>query len=111
MSTFQVSISRKDSLSKIHIGGSLDVQSASGFNQKLKEEINRGFKIIVVNMENLAYISSAGLGVLINANEHIQKSGGELRLCGLSEKVKNIFRLLGFINLFKIFDSEKEATE
>jgi anti-sigma B factor antagonist len=111
MSTFQLSISRKDTVSKIHIGGSLDVQSASGFNQKLQEEIKRGFKIMVVNMENLAYISSAGLGVLINANELIQKSGGELRLCGMSDKVKNIFKLLGFIDLFKIFDSEKEAAE
>jgi anti-sigma B factor antagonist len=111
MATFQVSIVRKGRMSKFNIGGSLDVQSASAFNSKLQEEMKRGPNIMVISMQKLDYISSAGLGVLINANEVMQKAGRELRLCGLNEKVKNIFKLLGFVKLFKIYESEKEAAE
>ncbi|HQF43830.1 MAG TPA: STAS domain-containing protein, partial [Ignavibacteriaceae bacterium] len=64
---------------------------------------------IVVDFKELAYISSAGLGVFMAYVEEIRQNKGDIKLSGMSEKVYNIFDLLGFPLLYEIFNSEEEA--
>ncbi len=109
MSVFQYSSSKHGNVTLIRVGGSLDAETAPKFNKKLQGEITKGALKIVWNMENLDYIASAGLGVLISANEALLKKGGEIRLSSMNDKTKKVFKLLGFINLFKLYESDEEA--
>jgi len=63
----------------------------------------------VVSCSGLAYIASAGLGALMGAIEEIRGNGGDLRLANLNETVRNIFEILGFNHLYRIYPSEVEA--
>ncbi len=110
MAVLQYSVTRKNDYSFITIGGSLDAKTSPGFSTKLKDEIGKGANVIIINMHKLDYIASAGLGVLINCNEELFKIKGQLRLCKVNEKVKKIFKLLGFLNLFKIYENEDKAS-
>ncbi len=110
MSTLQYSVIRKDNISIITIGGSLDAKTSPGFGSKLEREVKKT-DYIIINMEKLDYISSAGFGVLININEILKKRKGELRLCLLNGKIKKIFKLLGFSHLFRIYDSVDDAAD
>ncbi len=111
MGIIQYSSSRHGSITLIHLGGSLDAETAPKFDAKLKGEIERGTKKIICNLERLDYIASAGLGVLISANDLLRKQGGELRIAAMNEKIRKIFKLLGFINLFKIFENDQKAMD
>jgi len=111
MGVLQYSSAKQGKVTVIAIGGSLDAETAPKFDTKIKSEIEKGAKYIVCNMERLNYIASAGLGVLISANEALTKKGGELRISSMNEKVLKIFKLLGFINLFKIFENDQKAIE
>jgi anti-sigma B factor antagonist len=111
MGVFQYSSSRHGSITLIHIGGSLDAETAPKFDAKIKGEIEKGAKKIICNMERLDYIASAGLGVLISANELVGRQGGEIRIAAMNEKIRKIFRLLGFINLFKLFENDQIAMD
>lgn len=93
----------------INLHGFLDAHTAPLFEESIERHIeNKTFKIIV-NLNQLNYISSAGLGIFMSFIEEIRENNGDLRLCELSQKVFNIFDLLGFPLLFQIFDNEQEA--
>lgn len=109
MSILQYSSSKQGNVILIRVGGSLDAETAPKFSKKIDGEISKGAVNILCNLEKLDYIASAGLGVIISANETLRKKGGEVRLSSMNEKIKKIFKLLGFLNLFKIFDNEDEG--
>lgn len=109
MGIFQYSSSKQGNVTLICVGGSLDAETAPKLDAKIRNEIEKGAKKIVFNMEKLEYIASAGLGVLIGSNDVLQKQGGELRLSAMNDKIRKIFKLLGFINLFKIYENDEKA--
>ncbi len=109
MAVLQHSITRRNNISTITIGGSLDASSAPAFAQKLEDEIKKGSLVFIISMEKLDYIASAGMGVLISINEKLVKEKKQLRICKMNDKIKNIFKMLGFLNLFKIYKNEEEA--
>jgi len=109
MGVLQYSSSRHGSVTLIHLGGSLDAETSPKFDAKIKGEIEKGAQKIVCNLQRLDYIASAGLGVLISANDILSRRGGEIRIAAMNEKIKKIFKLLGFINLFKIFEDDHSA--
>ncbi|MDX1702382.1 MAG: STAS domain-containing protein, partial [Melioribacteraceae bacterium] len=61
--------------------------------------------------EELAYISSAGLGVFMAYIEKIRENNGDIKLSNMSDKVYNIFDLLGFPLLYEIYKTEDEAVK
>jgi len=64
---------------------------------------------IVVNCSELLYIASAGLGAIMGVVEDVRGAGGDIRLAELNETVANIFEILGFDRLYRIFPSEFDA--
>ena len=68
----------------------------------------RRFKI-VLSCGELAYIASAGLGAIMGAIEEIRDNGGDLRLAEMNDTTRNIFEILGFHHLYKMFPTELDA--
>ena len=64
---------------------------------------------IVLNMKDVAYISSAGLGELIDTQNSCKKVGGELMLVKVPQRIKEALNLAGLTPLFNIFNDETEA--
>jgi anti-sigma B factor antagonist len=93
----------------ITLAGSLDIDTASQFASKIDAVLESGVKIIVCNVNELSYIASAGLGVMISANETLKKRDGALKLSQMNEKILKIFTILGFNTLFDMYNSDKEA--
>jgi len=111
MAVLQYSSTKKGDITVIQIGGSLDAETAPKFAEKLQGEISKGSKKLLCDIHQLNYIASAGLGVFISMNALIRKKGGELRLSSMNAKTRKIFTLLGFINLFVVYGTMKEALE
>ena len=109
MSVLQYSSAKQKDVLVVTISGSLDAETAPKFSKKLTEEIEKGSKKVLCNLKDIEFIASAGLGVLISANQSLHKKGGELKLAGLSEKITKIFKVMGFINLFKIFKDNESG--
>lgn len=109
MADFSTSIKEKGEVSVINLKGYLDAHTAPTLENNFTQLIeNNKFKI-VVNFEDLAYISSAGLGVFMAYVESIRENKGDIKLTSMSDKVYNIFDLLGFPLLYEIYKSEEEA--
>ena len=109
MAEFSTSIKERGDVSIINLKGFLDAHTAPTLENNFTQLINDNKYKIVVNFENLAYISSAGLGVFMAYIESIRDNKGDIKLTNMSDKVFNIFDLLGFPLLYEIYKNEDEA--
>jgi anti-sigma B factor antagonist len=109
MAEFNTSITEKGDVNVINLKGYLDAHTAPALENNFAQLIeNNKFKI-VVNFQDLAYISSAGLGVFMAYIENIRDNKGDIKLTNMSDKVYNIFDLLGFPLLYEIYKNEEDA--
>ncbi len=109
MAEFNTSVTEKGEVSTVHLQGYLDAHTAPVLENTLSKLIDEKQYKIVVNFEQLNYISSAGLGVFMAFIEKIRENDGDIKLSSMSDKVYNIFDLLGFPLLYEIFKTEDEA--
>lgn len=109
MSEFAVSRKDIDDVSVLNLNGYLDAHTAPTFEESLRNLIEEGRYRIVVNCAELAYISSAGLGVFMGFIEDVRSNEGDIKMSNMSEKVFKIFDLLGFPSLYEIVDEESVA--
>jgi anti-sigma B factor antagonist len=108
---FAIETSQQDDLSIIKLEGYLDAHTAPQFEQTIQTEMEAGRLRIIVDCEKLTYISSAGLGVFMSFIEEIRELGGDIKICGLTPKVRSVFEILGFTELFDICETQTEAVE
>lgn len=109
MAEFNTSVSEQGEISKVYLKGYLDAHTAPTLENTLQNLIDKNRYSIVVNFNELAYISSAGLGVFMAFIEKVRENHGDIKLANMSDKVYNIFDLLGFPLLYDIFKTEDEA--
>jgi len=109
MAEFSTSIKEKGEVSIINLKGFLDAHTAPTLENNFMQLINSNKFKIVVNFEDLSYISSAGLGVFMAYIESIRDNKGDIKFTNMSDKVFNIFDLLGFPLLYEIYKYEEEA--
>ncbi len=109
MAEFNTSVKEQGEISKIYLRGYLDAHTAPSLENTFSNLIDNSRYKIVVNFQDLAYISSAGLGVFMAFIEKVRDNKGDIKLTSMTEKVYNIFDLLGFPLLYEIFKSEEEA--
>jgi anti-anti-sigma factor len=101
----------KDGIMELIISGRLDAVSAVEADKNFSSILNEGYNILLINLSNLDYISSAGLRVLLVVAKRIQQSKGKVVLCALSANVIEVFEISGFSSIFKIFPTSEEALE
>jgi anti-sigma B factor antagonist len=109
MAEFSTSVKESGDISIINLKGFLDAHTAPTLENNFTQLINDNKYKIVVNFSDLAYISSAGLGVFMAYIESIRDNKGDIKLTNMSDRVFNIFDLLGFPLLYEIYKNEDEA--
>ena len=109
MSNFSVGFRNNGDIQILDLSGELDAHTASELEAAIQKCQNGSSYRIIINGSNLAYISSAGLGVFMAYIEEVRENGGDIKIAALKDKVFNVFDLLGFPMLFDILDSEDEA--
>ena len=109
MNEFEVGRQDKEAVSCLYVKGYLDAHTAPVFEESLQQLVDEKRYNIVVNFQDLNYISSAGLGVLMGFIEDVRNNAGDIKLTNMTPKVYKVFDLLGFPNLYEIYDNEAEA--
>lgn len=111
MNGFEVIRKDQDTISIVYLKGYLDAHTAHDFEKVLQQLVDEKRVRIIVNMADLTYISSAGLGVFMGFIEDVRSQEGDIKLAELAEKVYRVFDLLGFPVLYEIFEKEAEAID
>src|SRR5436190_21108043 len=84
-------------------------EESNALREKVKSLIAEGKKKIVLNMDNVTFIDSAGLGTLVAAHHSVKTQGASLRLCHLGSKFQEVLLLTKFRTVFDVYKTEAEA--
>ena len=86
-----------------------DLDMASVGQMKLQDYLNAGRVKLVLNLENIEYIDSAGLGEIVRAMKRAREAGGDLRLCGVQGHVLKIIEITGLHKAIAVYPNREEA--
>lgn len=109
MANFEVAREDKGQVTVLGIIGYLDAHTAPDFESALKQLLDENRYNIVVSLEKLEYISSAGLGVFMGFIEEIRENKGDIKISQTSARVFKVFDLLGFPSLYEFYDQTDQA--
>lgn len=114
MSSINLNIKNMDERNDVYIlsiDGTLDTRTVPEFSESLTNYINEGKTKLILDCKDLKFISSAGLGTLVGAIEDIEEKDekGFIKICNLSEEIFDVFEMMGFSELFEIYNSLEEA--
>ena len=93
----------------IKIEGNLDTQTSPEAQEELDRIVEDGARKLLIDFADLAYISSAGLRVLLATAKKLTTEQGEMRMCNMNDVVKEVFEVSGFSTIFKVFPTDTEA--
>jgi anti-sigma B factor antagonist len=84
-------------------------EESNALREKLKSLIAAGNKKIVLNMSEVTYIDSSGLGALVAAHLSAQTAGASMRLCNLGQKFHEVMQMTKLLTVFDVYDTEAAA--
>jgi anti-sigma B factor antagonist len=99
-----------DGVSVVTLDGRIVLgDESNALRVKLKSLIAGGKKKIVLNMDNIKYIDSTGLGTLVAAHCSAKSQGASLRLCHLGSKFQEVLQITKLLTVFEVYDTEAAA--
>jgi len=84
-------------------------EGASAFRDMLRELAAKGDKKLLLNLGEVSYIDSSGIGEMVSGFTTITNHGGQLKLVGLSKRVKDLLQITKLYTVFEVYDDEAEA--
>ncbi len=93
----------------VKVEGRLDASTVPAFEQSMQKLLMEGQAKLVVDLADVNYISSSGLRVLLTTRRQSRTRGGDLFLCFLHPRVKEILEMVGFISVFGVYATSEEA--
>jgi len=76
---------------------------------KLHSLLNQGRKDVLLNLAQVSYVDSAGLGAIVSAYTTMTREGGSLKLANVTKKLQDLLSITKLLTVFETFDSEDEA--
>ena len=104
-----VTTSRQDDVSVVTVAGEVDVYTAAQLRAVLDEEIGAGHARLVVDLDEVSFLDSTGLGVLVGRLKLVRNPSGWLRIVCSHDRILRVFRITGLDKVFGIHDSLEEA--
>jgi anti-sigma B factor antagonist len=89
-------------------GETLDTSNAKAFKSELEPLITSNLNL-VLDLSNLKFVDSSGLGALLSCLRKVNSLGGNLKLCGMVKPVRALFELVRMHRVFEIFNTRDEA--
>jgi len=92
---------------KITLGDGGDVALKS----KIAGVLQNGHKFILLNLRDVTYVDSAGLGEIVQAYASASKNGGKLKLLGMPKRVRDLLAITKLLPIFEAFEDEDAAVQ
>lgn len=93
----------------VRFKGMIDTVTAADVEAALMQLLSDGVNRMLLNFEELSYINSIGLRVILVVAKQLKRSEGELRICSVNAPVREVFDITGFSTILRVAESEPEA--
>ena len=93
------------------VKGSLDSNTSTEFETRIYAALESGQRKLILNLEDLDYISSAGIRVMLKTTKDLNRMDGNIVLCTLQDYVREVFEIAGFDGYLNIENNLKAAMD
>ena len=107
--SFEVADSGQPGVAVLDVGGEIDVATSPELQEILVELIGNGPELLIVNLTDVSFIDSSGLGVLVGALKHVRAAGGDLRLVVTQPHIIKLLNLTGLDDVFSVAPNLSDA--
>ena len=108
--SMKVSTRQVDGVTILDLSGRITLGEGSvTLRDAIRDLVNKGEKSILLNLGDVSYIDSSGIGELVSAFTSVKNSGGELKLLNLTKKVHDLLQITKLYTVFDIKDDEASA--
>lgn len=84
-------------------------EGASTLRESIRDLVGKGNKKILLNLSDVSYIDSSGIGELVSGFTTVTNQGGTLKLLGLTKRVKDLLQITKLYTVFEVHDEEAAA--
>jgi anti-sigma B factor antagonist len=84
-------------------------EGASVFRDTIRDLAAKGNKKILINLSDVSYIDSSGIGEMVSSFTTVTNHGGQLKLLGLTKRVKDLLQITKLYTVFEVFEDEPSA--
>jgi len=105
----EIKTSKNNDTLIVSVNGRMDALTSVEFEKKLSELIAAGESRFIINLSQLDFISSAGLSSILKIAKQLKKRDGKILFAELQDTIKDVFKISGFITIFKTYETEEEA--
>jgi anti-sigma B factor antagonist len=97
-------VSVMDAVGRITLG-----EGSSVFREALRELVTKGQKKVLLNLADVSYIDSSGIGELVSGFTTVTNQGGQLKLLNLNKRVQDLLQITKLYTVFEVFEDEAAA--
>jgi anti-sigma B factor antagonist len=108
--SMKATIRQVDSITVIDLSGRITLgEGCVQLRQLIRDELGKGNKNLLVNLADVTYIDSSGIGELVSAFTAVSNQGGQLKLLNLTKKVHDLLQITKLYTVFDVHDDEAKA--
>jgi len=105
----RITVKKSEAVPLIVLSGEVDAYTCSRFREAMIDVIEDGHPSLVVNMADVEYIDSSGLGTLVGGLKRASERGGKIAIVCNSLQIRKVFEITGLERVFPIFKNEADA--
>jgi len=104
-----ININKKDNVAILNILDDVILDTVDEFKKVIDSLIRKNNLKVILNLSNVDFISSRGLGAIGHCADLLRKKGGDLKVLGIKPDVRNLFEICGLVQIIDIFQTEEDA--
>jgi anti-sigma B factor antagonist len=106
----KATIRQVDSVKVVDISGRITLgEGCAQLRELIRDQLTKGNKRVLLNLADVTYIDSSGIGELVSAYTAVSNQGGQLKLLNLTKKVHDLLQITKLYTVFDIHDDEAKA--
>jgi len=108
--SMKATIRQVDSVSVVDVSGRITLgEGCAQLRELIRGELAKGNKKLLLNLADVTYIDSSGIGELVSAFTAVSNQGGQLKLLNLTRKVHDLLQITKLLTVFDVHDDEAKA--
>ena len=105
----RIGVRKQGDVSVIDLNGEVDAYTCSRLREAMIEAIDDGGINLIVNMRDVEYIDSSGLGTLVGGLKRVSERQGTISIVCTNPQIRKVFDITGLVKVFPIYGAEMEA--
>ena len=109
---FSISERTASDITILDLSGKITIGEGSvKLREKVRQLLNDGKKKILLNLGDVSYVDSSGIGELVSSYTTTRNQGGQLKLLNLTKKIQDLLSITKLLTVFETFDNERAALD